>query len=116
MGIALVSVDRRCAGFGLDRARAMIAEQPPFVRERFEIASLHELLPHTVGIAHHADIVDEALPGIEHPEDFLLLVWWETLEDHNVGFRESPAFQEWRAILGPLFAAPPAVVHHYEPL
>jgi heme-degrading monooxygenase HmoA len=57
----------------------------------------------------------EMRPGIEHPEDFLLLVWWETLEDHNVGFRESPAFQEWRAILGPLFAAPPAVVHHYEP-
>ena len=58
----------------------------------------------------------EMRPGIEHPEDFLLLVWWETLEDHNIGFRESPAFQEWRAILGPLFAAPPAVVHHHEPL
>ena len=39
--------------------------------------------------------------GIENPEDFLLLVWWETLEDHTVGFRESQAFQEWRAILGP---------------
>jgi hypothetical protein len=33
-----------------------------------------------------------------------------------VGFRESQAFQEWRAILGPIFAAPPAVVHHHEPL
>lgn len=58
----------------------------------------------------------EMRQGIEHPDDFLLLVWWETLEDHNVGFRESPAFTEWRAILGPLFAAPPAVVHHAEPL
>jgi heme-degrading monooxygenase HmoA len=58
----------------------------------------------------------EMRQGIEHPDDFLLLVWWETLEDHNVGFRESPAFTEWRAILGPLFAAPPAVVHHHEPL
>jgi len=58
----------------------------------------------------------EMRPGIENPEDFLLLVWWETLEDHNVGFRESAAFTEWRAILGPLFAAPPAVVHHDEPL
>ena len=55
-------------------------------------------------------------PGIENPEDFLLLVWWDTLEDHTVGFRQSPAFTEWRAILGPLFAAPPAVVHHHEPL
>jgi heme-degrading monooxygenase HmoA len=58
----------------------------------------------------------EMRQGIENPEDFLLLVWWETLEDHMVGFRESQAFQEWRAILGPLFAAPPQVVHHHEPL
>ena len=58
----------------------------------------------------------EMRQGIENPEDFLLLVWWDTLEDHNIGFRESPAFTEWRAILGPLFAAPPAVVHHHEPL
>jgi len=58
----------------------------------------------------------EMRQGIEQPDDFLLLVWWETLEDHNVGFRESPAFTEWRAILGPLFAAPPQVVHHQEPL
>lgn len=58
----------------------------------------------------------EMRPGIENPEDFLLLVWWDTLEDHTIGFRESQAFQEWRAILGPLFAAPPAVVHHHEPL
>ena len=58
----------------------------------------------------------EMRQGIEHPDDFLLLVWWDTLEDHNIGFRESPAFTEWRAILGPLFARPPAVVHHHEPL
>ncbi|HZQ39479.1 MAG TPA: antibiotic biosynthesis monooxygenase, partial [Rhizomicrobium sp.] len=56
----------------------------------------------------------EMRQGIEHPDDFLLLVWWDTLEDHNIGFRESPAFTEWRAILGPLFAAPPQVVHHQE--
>ena len=58
----------------------------------------------------------EMRPGIENPEDFLLLVWWDTVENHMVDFRESPAFQEWRAILGPLFASPPAVVHHDEPL
>lgn len=58
----------------------------------------------------------EMRPGIENQEDFLLLVWWDTLEDHTVGFRQSDAFTQWRAILGPLFAAPPAVVHHEEPL
>lgn len=58
----------------------------------------------------------EMRQGVEHPDDFLLLVWWDSLEDHNIGFRESSAFTEWRAILGPLFAAPPQVVHHHEPL
>lgn len=44
---------------------------------------------------------------------YLLLVRWETLEAHTVGFRESPRFGEWRAVVGPFFAAPP-VVEHYE--
>ena len=70
--------------------------------------------PHIAGA--HGFHKCEMRQGIENPDDFLLLVWWETLEDHTVGFRESQAFQEWRAILGPLFAGPPQVVHHHEPL
>ena len=53
---------------------------------------------------------------VEDNHRYALLVWWDTLENHMVDFRESPAFTEWRTILGPLFAAPPAVVHHEEPL
>ncbi|MGN6703024.1 MAG: antibiotic biosynthesis monooxygenase family protein [Burkholderiaceae bacterium] len=49
--------------------------------------------------------------GIESPERYLLAITWETLENHTVDFRNSPAFQEWRAIVGPYFAAPPAVEH-----
>jgi heme-degrading monooxygenase HmoA len=49
--------------------------------------------------------------GIESPERYALMIFWETLENHTVDFRESPAFQEWRAIVGPYFAAPPAVEH-----
>ena len=49
--------------------------------------------------------------GIESPERYLLQIFWATLEDHNVGFRQSPAFNEWRAIVGPFFAAPPVVEH-----
>ena len=51
--------------------------------------------------------------GIESPERYLLQIRWATLEDHTVGFRGSPAFAEWRAIVGPFFAAPP-VVEHFE--
>ena len=49
--------------------------------------------------------------GIENPERFVLQIFWDTLEDHTVGFRESPLFTEWRAIVGPFFAAPPHVEH-----
>ena len=49
--------------------------------------------------------------GIESPERFVLMIFWETLEDHTVGFRQGPLFAEWRAIVGPFFAAPPQVEH-----
>ena len=49
--------------------------------------------------------------GIESPERYVLMIFWETLENHTVDFRESPAFAEWRAIVGPYFAAPPQVEH-----
>ena len=49
--------------------------------------------------------------GIENPERYLLQIFWETLENHTVDFRESPAFAQWRAIVGPFFAAPPTVEH-----
>jgi heme-degrading monooxygenase HmoA len=49
--------------------------------------------------------------GIENPERYILQIFWATLEDHTVGFRESAAFAEWRAIVGPFFAGPPVVEH-----
>lgn len=48
---------------------------------------------------------------IESPGRYLLIIRWETLENHTRDFRESPAFVEWRAIVGPFFAAPPKVEH-----
>jgi heme-degrading monooxygenase HmoA len=49
--------------------------------------------------------------GIESPERYVLQIFWDTLEDHTVGFRQGPLFGEWRAIVGPFFAAPPVVEH-----
>jgi len=71
---------------GLARAREAIGASPGFVSLR-----LHR--------------------GIETPERYLLLVEWETLDDHVVGFRESDAFGAWRALIGPFFESPPDVVH-----
>ena len=49
--------------------------------------------------------------GVESTERFLLLIEWDTLEDHTVGFRTSPQFADWRAIVGPFFVVPPVVEH-----
>lgn len=48
---------------------------------------------------------------VERPNVYRLVVGWATVENHMVDFRESPAFQEWRALVGPHFAAPPRVEH-----
>jgi heme-degrading monooxygenase HmoA len=49
--------------------------------------------------------------GIESPERYILQIFWATLEDHTVGFRQGPLFAEWRAIVGPFFVNPPVVEH-----
>jgi heme-degrading monooxygenase HmoA len=49
---------------------------------------------------------------IEEPSRYVLLVGWDTLEDHTVGFRESDLFGEWRALVSEFFAGPPAVEHY----
>jgi heme-degrading monooxygenase HmoA len=49
--------------------------------------------------------------GIESPERYVLTIFWDTLEDHTVGFRQGPLFAQWRAIVGPFFASPPVVEH-----
>ena len=49
--------------------------------------------------------------GIENTERYILQIFWDTLEDHTVGFRESPAFADCRAIVGPFFAGMPVVEH-----
>lgn len=49
--------------------------------------------------------------GIENPDRYVLQIFWDTLENHTVDFRGSPAFSAWRAIVGPFFASPPVVEH-----
>lgn len=49
--------------------------------------------------------------GIESPNQFVLLVEWDSLEDHTVGFRESERFVEWRNRLGDYWDPKPQVEH-----
>ncbi len=49
--------------------------------------------------------------SMETPNHYALLVHWQTLEDHTVGFRGAPAFTQWRGLVGPFFDSPPVVEH-----
>jgi len=69
-----------------------------------------------------ASAIIVAMPGyvshelqrcLETANRYLLLVRWQRLEDHTLGFRQSPEYQEWRALLHH-FYDPFPVVEHYE--
>jgi heme-degrading monooxygenase HmoA len=49
--------------------------------------------------------------GIESPSRYLLLVHWQTLEAHTVGFRQSAQYQEWKALLHHFYDPFPVVEH-----
>ena len=72
------------AAFGT--ARAIISASPGFVSRRL-------------------------LRWIESPSRYLLLVEWETLEDHTEGFRKSEGYEEWRALLHHFYDPFPTVEH-----
>jgi heme-degrading monooxygenase HmoA len=48
---------------------------------------------------------------IERPNFYVLLVQWDSVESHMVGFRESPAYQEWRTLLHHFYDPFPVVEH-----
>ena len=59
-------------------------------------------------------IAHELRSCIEQPNRYLLLIHWQTLEDHTIGFRTSPQYQEWKALLHH-FYDPFPTVEHYAP-
>ncbi len=51
---------------------------------------------------------------IELPNKYILLVEWETLEDHTIGFRQSAAYLEWKKLLHHYYDPFPTVEHFEE--
>lgn len=49
--------------------------------------------------------------GIEKPQQYRLVVSWDTVEDHTAHFRNSDDFQEWRRLVGHCFETAPQVDH-----
>ena len=49
---------------------------------------------------------------LEQPNQYILLVNWETLADHEIGFRQSAEYQEWKALLHHFYDPFPTVYHY----
>lgn len=49
---------------------------------------------------------------LERENQYILLVWWETLDDHVIGFRQSPQYQEWKQLLHDYYEPFPTVEHY----
>lgn len=49
---------------------------------------------------------------LEHKNKYVLLVDWETLEAHEVGFRQSGVYQKWKKMLHHYYSPFPEVEHY----
>ncbi|WP_022894740.1 antibiotic biosynthesis monooxygenase family protein [Agromyces subbeticus] len=52
--------------------------------------------------------------SIETPNEYLLLVHWQSVEAHAVGFRGSPEYGRWRELLHDFYEPFPVVEHFAE--
>jgi heme-degrading monooxygenase HmoA len=49
---------------------------------------------------------------VEREGHYLLLVRWESVADHEEGFRKSPQYQQWRELLHHFYDPFPTVLHY----
>lgn len=49
---------------------------------------------------------------IETENRYILLVKWQKLEDHTIGFRKSDKYQEWKELLHHFYSPFPTVEHY----
>ena len=49
---------------------------------------------------------------VERQGHYVLLVKWQRIEDHEVGFRQSPQYQQWKTLLHHFYDPFPTVLHY----
>jgi len=77
-------------------------------------ARLQEALPLIASTPGFQNL--EVRACLEKDGRYLLLVHWQTLEDHTLGFRQSERYERWRALLHEFYASLPQVLHFGEPV
>lgn len=77
--------------------------------EAFEIAfaEAQQIIANMQGYKYH-----ELQKCLEEEDKYLLLVQWQTLEDHTEGFRKSQEYQQWKNLLHRFYDPFPTVEHY----
>lgn len=86
---------------------AMLQVRPHLVDE-FEISfrEASKIISQIKGYIHH-----QLQKCLEEESKYILLVQWETLEDHTKGFRGSVEYLEWKKLLHHYYDPFPVVEH-----
>jgi len=51
---------------------------------------------------------------VESPDRYILLVKWQSIDDHEIGFRQSDQYQQWKSMLHHYYDPFPVVEHYTE--
>ena len=89
-----------------------ILDVKPGLEKEFE-AAFRKASPLIAGMrGYHRHELQQC---VEKRNRYILLVRWDTIEDHTVGFRQSIEYQEWKRLLHHFYDPFPEV-QHYESL
>ncbi|KGY13081.1 antibiotic biosynthesis monooxygenase [Vibrio tubiashii] len=86
-----------------------ILDVKPSLEEEFEqnFAQAQAIISSMQGYVSH-----QLQRCVEKPNRYVLLVNWQTLADHEQGFRQSAEYQEWKALLHHFYDPFPTVEHY----
>ncbi|GIP52440.1 MULTISPECIES: antibiotic biosynthesis monooxygenase family protein [Paenibacillus] len=62
----------------------------------------------------HGYIDHELHKCVETADKYILLVKWNSIADHEIGFRKSPQYEEWKALLHHFYDPFPTVEHYVQ--
>lgn len=87
---------------------AALLQVKPGMEEEYEteFKKASSIISSMKGYIHH-----ELRRCFEQKGKYLLLVQWETLQDHTVGFRQSKEYLEWKSLLHHFYNPFPTVEH-----
>ena len=56
----------------------------------------------------------QLIQHVEDPDRYILMIFWDSIEHHQQGFRQSEAYQVWKSLLHPFYEPMPQI-EYYKP-